>query len=110
TVRFNLAITEFLNGNYIDSATNLKQVVDANKNDGDAYYVLAKAQNELKQDGSESDANARRLLTMGNRYANFEKEWLKSKTLGELNLRVEQPQRKDFFSVKLSVVPNSVNA
>jgi len=102
TVRFNLAITQFLNGNFIDSATNLKQVVDANKNDGDAYYVLAKAQNELKQDGSESDANARRLLTMGNRYANFEKEWLKSKTLGELNLRVEQPQRKDFVSVVLS--------
>jgi len=48
TVRFNLAITQFLNGNFIDSATNLKQVVDANKNDGDAYYVLAKAQNELK--------------------------------------------------------------
>ena len=102
TVRFNLAITEFLNGNYIDSTANLKQVIDANKNDGDAYYVLAKAQNELKQDGSESDANARRLLTMGNRYANFEKEWLKSKTLGELNLRVEQPQRKDFVSVVLS--------
>jgi len=102
TVRFNLAITQFLNGNFIGSATNLKQVTDANKNDGDAYYVLAKAQNELKQDGSESDANARRLLTMGNRYANFEKEWLKSKTLGELNLRVEQPQRKDFVSVVLS--------
>jgi predicted Zn-dependent protease len=53
-VRFNLAITQFLNGNFIDSTANLKQVVGANKNDGDAYYVLAKAQNELKQDGSES--------------------------------------------------------
>ncbi|MFL6468035.1 MAG: tetratricopeptide repeat protein [Pyrinomonadaceae bacterium] len=102
TVRFNLAVTQFLNGNFVDSAANLKQVVDGNKNDGDAYYVLAKAQNELKQDGSQSDANARRLLTMGNRYANFEKEWLKSKTIGELNLRVEQPQRKDFVSVVLS--------
>jgi tetratricopeptide (TPR) repeat protein len=103
TVRFNLAITQFLNGNYVDSAANLKQVVDANKTDGDAYYVLAKAQNELKQEGAlDSDANARRLLTFGNRYANFEKEWLKSKTIGELNLRVEQPQRKDFVSVVLS--------
>ena len=103
TVRFNLAVTQFLNGNYVDSATNLKQVTEANKSDGDAYYVLAKAQSELKQEGAlDSDANARRLLTFGNRYANFEKEWTKSKTLGELNLRVEQPQRKDFVSVVLS--------
>lgn len=103
TVRFNLAITQFLNGNYVDSAVNLKQVTDANKNDGDAYYVLAKAQSELKQEGAlDSDANARRLLTFGNRYANFEKEWSKSKSIGELNLRVEQPQRKDFVSVVLS--------
>jgi tetratricopeptide (TPR) repeat protein len=103
TVRFNLAVTQFLNGNYVDSAANLKLVTEANKSDGDAYYVLAKAQSELKQEGAlDSDANARRLLTFGNRYANFEKEWTKSKTLGELNLRVEQPQRKDFVSVVLS--------
>jgi tetratricopeptide (TPR) repeat protein len=102
TVRFNLAVTQFLNGNFIDSAANLKQVVNANKSDGDAFYVLAKAQGELKQDAADSDAQARKLLTMGNRYANFEKEWLKSKTIGELNLRVEQPQRKDFVSVVLS--------
>jgi tetratricopeptide (TPR) repeat protein len=103
TVRFNLAVTQFLNGNYVEASSNLKQVVEANKNDGDAYYVLAKAQTELKQEGAlDSDAQARRLLTFGNRYANFEKEWLKSKTIGDLGLRVEQPQRKDFVSVVLS--------
>jgi len=103
-VRFNYAVTLFLNGNYVDAATHLKQVVEANKADGDAYYVLAKAQGELKQDAAaaEADAQARRLLTLANRYANLEKEWTKSKTLGELNLRVEQPQRKDFVSVVLS--------
>ncbi len=101
-VRFNYAVALFLNGNYVESAANLKQVTDANKADGDAYYVLAKAQTELKQDAAETDAQARRLLTMGNRYANLEKEWGKSKSLGELSLRVEQPQRKDFVSVVLS--------
>jgi tetratricopeptide (TPR) repeat protein len=102
-VRFNYAVTLFLNGNYSDAATNLKQVVDANKNDGDAFYVLAKAQGELKLvTAADSDAQARRLLTVGNRYANLEKEWLKSKSLAELHLRVEQPQRKDFVSVVLS--------
>ena len=101
-VRFNYAVALFLNGNYVESAANLKQVTDANKADGDAYYVLAKAQTELKQDAAETDAQARRLLTMGNRYANLEREWGKSKSLGELSLRVEQPQRKDFVSVVLS--------
>jgi cytochrome c-type biogenesis protein CcmH/NrfG/TolB-like protein len=102
-VRFNYAVTLFLNGNYADAAANLKQVVEANKNDGDAFYVLAKAQNELKLPAAaDSDAQARKLLTIGNRYANLEKEWIKAKSLNELNLRVEQPQRKDFVSVVLS--------
>ena len=39
---------------------------------------------------------------MSNRYANLEKEWLKSKTVSDVPLRVEQPQRKDFVSVVLS--------
>ena len=102
-VRFNYAVTQFLNGNYADAATNLKQVVEANKNDGDAFYVLAKAQGELKlTTAADSDAQARKLLTIGNRYANLEKEWMKAKSLNDLNLRVEQPQRKDFVSVVMS--------
>ncbi len=102
-VRFNYAVTLFLNGNYIDAAANLKQVVGATPNDGDAYFVLAKAQSELKDTAAtDNDNKAKQLLTMGNRYAKLEQEWGKSKSLGELNLRVEQPQRKDFVSVVLS--------
>lgn len=103
TVRFNYAVTLFLNGNYIDAAANLKQVVTAMPNDGDAYFVLAKAQSELKDAAAtENDNRAKQLLTGLNRYAKLETEWGKSKSLGELNLRVEQPQRKDFVSVVLS--------
>jgi tetratricopeptide (TPR) repeat protein len=81
----------------------MKQVIGAAPNDGDAYFVLSKAQTELKDTAStENDIKAKQLLTMGNRYAKLEQEWGKSRSLGELHLRVEQPQRKDFVSVVLS--------
>jgi tetratricopeptide (TPR) repeat protein len=47
------------------------------------------------------DNQARRFLTDGNKYANLEKDWLKSKTIGDIKLRVDQPARKDFVSVIL---------
>ena len=46
-------------------------------------------------------------MTNNNRYANLEKEWQKSHTVGEISLRVEQPERKDFVAVVLSRKPVS---
>ena len=48
------------------------------------------------------DNQARTFLTVNNRYANLEKEWVKSKAIPDVAMRVEQPQRRDFLSVVLS--------
>lgn len=102
-VRFNYGVALFLNGDHLGSAAQLRPVIAARPSDGETYYVLSKAllqQNDTT--ASAVDNQARTFLTVGNRYANLEKEWLKSKTIGEVPLRVEQPQRKDFVSVVLS--------
>ncbi len=40
-------------------------------------------------------------MTTNNKYANLEKEWQGSHSVGDINLRVQQPPRKDFVSVIL---------
>src|SRR5206468_6185607 len=96
-IKFNYAAANFLTGNYADAIAGLRSLIAARPNDGDAYYLLAKALNEQKDPTAvDVDNQARRLLTIGNRYANLEKEWLKSKTVNDIGLRVEQPARKDF--------------
>jgi Flp pilus assembly protein TadD len=47
------------------------------------------------------DNQAKRFLTENNKYAKLETEWQKTKTVGDINLRVVQPPRKDFVSVVL---------
>lgn len=102
-VRFNYGLALFLHGDHVESAAQLRPVIAARPSDGETYYVLSKAL--LQQNDTTApavDNQARTFLTVGNRYANLEKEWLKSKTIAEVPLRVEQPQRKDFVSVVLS--------
>jgi Flp pilus assembly protein TadD len=103
TVRFNYGLALFLNENYMDAATELRAVIAANPRDGEAYYLLAKTLEALKDTTAPAvDSHARTNLTAGNRYANLEKEWAKTKNVTDVPLRVEQPQRKDFVSVVLS--------
>lgn len=101
--RFNYGLTLFLNKNYKEAVEHLRPVLANNPKDGDAYYLLAKA---LKATGDATaddiDNQARRFLTMGDRYAKLETEWQKSQTIDTINLRVEQPARKDFVSVVLT--------
>ena len=102
-VRFNYGVALFLHGDHLESAAQLRPVIAARPSDGETYYVLSKAL--LQQNDTTApavDNQARTFLTVGNRYANLEKEWLKSKTIADVPLRVEQPQRKDFVSVVLS--------
>lgn len=102
-VRFNYAVSLFLSGNAVEAAEELRAVVDKKSNDGEAYFVLAKALSELKDPAAgEADNQARKFLTAGNRYANLETEWNRSKTLNTIAMRVEQPRRNDFVSVVLS--------
>ena len=102
-VRFNYGLALFLEGNTVEAAAQFRPIIAARPSDGETYYVLSKAlvlQND--QAATAIDNQARTFLTTANRYANLEKEWLKTKTIAEIPLRVEQPQRKDFVSVVLS--------
>jgi tetratricopeptide (TPR) repeat protein len=102
-IRFNYGLALFLEGNSLEATGQLRPIIAARPSDGEAYYLLSKAL-QLQNDPTAAavDNQARTFLTTSNRYANLEKEWLKSKTIGDVPLRVEQPQRKDFVSVVLS--------
>jgi tetratricopeptide (TPR) repeat protein len=105
-IRFNYALALFLINNSTEAAEQLRQAIVANPRDGEAYYLLAKTLDLLKDPtAADIDNQARRFLTTGNRYANLEKEWLQSKTVGDIPLRVEQPARRDFVSVVFSRRP-----
>lgn len=107
-IRFNYGVSLFLAGRLPEAAEQLRSVVAARSTDGDAYYVLAKSlagQNDPTVQAV--DGQARTYLTAGNRYANLEKEWVRSKTFPEIELRVEQPRRSDFLSVVLSARPSA---
>jgi tetratricopeptide (TPR) repeat protein len=111
TLRFNYGLALFLNENYPEAAAEFRAVLAANPKDGEAYYLLAKTLDALKDATAPAvDSQARTFLTAGNRYANLEKEWMKSKTVSDVPLRVEQPQRKDFVSVVLSSRRNAATA
>ena len=102
-VRFNYGLALFLAGKLPESAEQLRSTIAVKPRDGDTYYVLSKAlsgQNDATT--AAVDNQARTFLTAGNRYANLEKEWVKSKSFSEIVMRVEQPQRRDFLSVVLS--------
>jgi len=110
-VRFNYAMALFLAGNMQDAATQLRAEIAASPRDGEAYYLLAKALDSLKDPlAATIDNQARLNLTANNRYAELEKEWAKGKTISSIRLRVQQPERKDFVSVVLSRNANSVAA
>jgi tetratricopeptide (TPR) repeat protein len=103
SVSFNYGIALFLAGRLPEAAELFRSVIAAKPTDGDAYYLLAKTlagQNDAT--ATTVDNQARTYLTANNRYANLEKEWVKSKTFGEIEMRVEQPKRRDFLSVVLS--------
>ena len=103
SVKFNFAVAAFLNNEPAEAITQLKSILATRPTDGEANYLLSKvlaSQNDPI--ASTYDNAARQNLTAGNRYANLEKEWLRSKTINDIPLRVEQPQRKDFISVVLS--------
>lgn len=102
-VRFNYGLALFLHGDLPEAAAQFKALIAANPRDGESYYVLSKALSAQNDPTSTAvDNQARTFLTVANRYATLEKEWAKTKTIQDVSLRVEQPQRKDFVSVVLS--------
>ena len=102
-VRFNYGLALFLHGDYTAAVPQLRPIIAARPSDGETYYILSKALSQQNDPTAAAvDNQARTFLTAGNRYANLEKEWLRAKTIADVPLRVEQPQRKDFVSVVLS--------
>ncbi|MGC2238269.1 MAG: tetratricopeptide repeat protein [Pyrinomonadaceae bacterium] len=99
--RFNYGFALILNNNFTEGAKQLRPVLANNSRDGESYFLLAKA---LEKNGdttaADFDNQARRFLSDNNRYAKLETDW-KAGKLDAINLRVEQPARKDFVSVVL---------
>lgn len=99
--RFNYAFALFLSSDYKEAAAQFRPVLATSPRDGEAYFLLAKA---LEKTGdataADFDNQARRFLVENNRYAKLESGW-KNGQVDEVNLRVQQPLRKDFVSVVL---------
>lgn len=104
TFRFNYGLALFLNKESQNAAEQFRPVLVSNQRDGEAYFMLAKTlelQGE-KEKADEFDNQARKFLTAANQYAKLQDEWQKTKSVNNVNLRVEQPSRRDFVSVILS--------
>lgn len=115
SIQFNYAVATFLSGSQVEAIPLFRSIIAANPRDGEAYFVLAKALAATNDETATAvDNQARTMLSAGNRYANLEKEWVRAKTIADIALRVEQPQRRDFVSVVLSkrdseIVTTAVN-
>lgn len=102
-IRFNLGIANFLAARLPEAAEHLKAVIAVRPTDGEGYFVLSKALSGSNDASATAvDNQARIYLTLNNKYANLEKEWVKSKTFPDIAMRVEQPQRREFVSIVLS--------
>ncbi len=100
--RFDYGVGLFLNANYSETAAQLRSVLATNPRDGESYYLLAKALEALQDPtATDVDNQARQFLTASNKYATLEKEWQSSHSINGINLRIQQPPRKDFVSVVL---------
>ena len=100
--RFNYAVALFLNANNAQAIEYLRPILAGNPSDGETYFLLAKSLEAIKDPtAAHIDNQARRLLTANNKYALLEKEWQSSQSVNQINLRVQQPPRKDFVSVVL---------
>lgn len=113
TVLFNLAYALFLNDKYADAAAKLEKVIAVDQRDGQAYFLLAKAQQRANQNdaASAADNQARRYLMS---YAKWETEWEKSQSVANLNLRsrdvLNQVDISDLSRVKAIEAANANSA
>ncbi|QYO66212.1 tetratricopeptide repeat protein [Leptolyngbya sp. 7M] len=109
SIRFNYGYTLFLQKNFIDAATQFRAAIEANPRDGEAFYLLAKSLQALKDESAAVvDDQARTFLSTANRYATLEREWQRSQTIPDIRMRVTQPRRSDFVSVVLRDRRNTV--
>jgi tetratricopeptide (TPR) repeat protein len=102
-IKFNLALTLFISGDAGAAAKLLREIIAAAPSDGEAFYLLSKSlQANSDPSAADFDNRARVLLSQGNRYAQLEREWSRTKSVSDISFRVDLPQRRDFVSVVLS--------
>jgi len=113
TVLFNYAYALFLNEKYGEAADKLEKVIATDQRDGQAYYLLAKAQARANRTeaATAADNQARRYLSS---YAKWETDWQKSQAVMNLNLRsrdvLNQVDISDLSRVKAIEAANANNA
>lgn len=113
TVLFNYAYALFLNEKYSEAADKLEKVIATDQRDGQAYYLLAKAQARANRTeaATAADNQARRYLPS---YAKWETDWQKSQAVMNLNLRsrdvLNQVDISDLSRVKAIEAANANNA
>ena len=85
-VLFNYAYALFLAEKYPEAADKLQKVIAADQRDGQAYFLLAKAQERAGQAefANAADNQARRYLQ---NYAKWQTEWQKSQSIPTIGLR-----------------------
>lgn len=113
TVLFNYAYALFLNDKFGDAADKLEKVIAVDQRDGQAYYLLAKAQARANhaEAATAADNQARRYLPS---YAKWETDWQKSQSVMNLNLRsrdvLNQVDISDLSRVKAIEAANANSA
>lgn len=96
---FNLGFAYLLLENYKEAADALRPVLANNPTDGEAYFLIAKALEKIKDStAADLDNQARRFLTVNNKYAKLESAWKKGGLSG-IDLRVENITRREFESL-----------
>jgi tetratricopeptide (TPR) repeat protein len=88
TVLFNYGYALFLAEKYSEAAEKLEKVIAANQKDGDAYFLLAKAQERANhaEAANAADNQARKNMPQQS-YAKWQTDWQKSQSLASLGLR-----------------------
>ena len=87
TVLFNYGYALFLNEKYAEAAEKLEHVVASDPRDGQAYFLLAKAQERAGKAEPANAADNKARIYLQTSYAKWQTEWQKSQTVQNLNLR-----------------------
>jgi tetratricopeptide (TPR) repeat protein len=87
TVLFNYGYALFLAEKYADAAAKLEKVVSADQKNGQAYFLLAKAQERAGHADPATAADNQARLYMQTSYGKWQTEWQKSQTTQNVSLR-----------------------
>jgi tetratricopeptide (TPR) repeat protein len=110
-VHFNYALALFLSGKFAEASDQLKPVITADPQDGQAYFLYAKSLEKIGKTeiATAADDQARRYLPS---YAKWQTEWQKSQTVHGVSLRMRAVlNRDDIFDLarktEITANPNS---